>query len=923
MKRLIVVTLCVLTISSIAMADYSTDFEGWVDADLEVVPWGPGLTNGTITTGLSTNTSDVVQLGASQWGWYEPAEADQFTLGTLEFDILMNGPAGHPSFYLYMADDDLGVQAVYWRVAEEAGAGGSDLDLYDFGAGTVVLTDFMSKDEWVTFKINFDADTDTYDFYVNDFLELNDQPAWGNFTEVNRIAWNNGTGYYVQIDNVMLYGHQAAFTNETATLFPTSGILVQGYWTCWGDYNNDGYVDFSDYGRLFKNNGGTGFTWEGYYGDVWGDYNNDGKLDSYRWTSNAQQLYRNLSTPTTTSFDNPITMPDLPAGGLTSSGTSLGGCWADFNGDGFLDVFVGGANPDYTGSGIDYHDVMLINNSAASFTSSTLGATPKYTKGVTACDWDEDGDMDIYTSIYALGTPNRLWRNDGSAGFTDVAASHNAKATSPGFTGSWACGAAWGDIDNDGDFDLFAGNFSHPGQPQSRFLENKGSSYDYEFEDRGTCGVTWVESYCSPTLGDYDNDGDLDLFITAIYTADCRLYRNDSSGSTWTFTNVTATEGLGGLGPTAQAAWADFDNDGDMDMVTHTKIFVNSSSTNGNHWLRVKLKGNGSTANSAAIGAQARIVVPGLGTITRQVEAGTGQGNQNDPTLHFGLGSYSSPVEIEITWPDGSITIANTAVDQTITVAQEPESCSEVLLGGQGYVSDISGPSGESDCYVDFFDFASLAYEWQNSFIITDLQQMADEWLRCNDPCDIICGPDLSGEFSEDFEPPFATSALNIAPWSVLDGTPAIVSGTVELNIGDEERLTFPDPNQRYRGSVEFDLYIASGGSFRWTAKDTASWRIARFYFETGGGDVDIATNGIGANFVDGVMALDSWAHFKLDFDNISERFSLKIDNNSVYTNMPYNESGYGHDFSAEFICLLDWELVNINDVLFDNVTLH
>ena len=54
---------------------------------------------------------------------------------------------------------------------------------------------------------------------------------------------------------------QATFTDQTATMFPTSGELVQGYWVGWGDYNGDGYVDFSDYGRLFKNNGGTGFTW--------------------------------------------------------------------------------------------------------------------------------------------------------------------------------------------------------------------------------------------------------------------------------------------------------------------------------------------------------------------------------------------------------------------------------------------------------------------------------------------------------------------------------------------------------------------------------------------------------------------------------------------------------------------------------------
>jgi hypothetical protein len=175
--------------------------------------------------------------------------------------------------------------------------------------------------------------------------------------------------------------------------------------------------------------------------------------------------------------------------------------------------------------------------------------------------------------------------------------------------------------------------------------------------------------------------------------------------------------------------------------------------------------------------------------------------------------------------------------------------------------------------------------------------------------------------FSEDFEPPFATGDLSIAPWSVLDGSPAIVSEAVELNVGDEQRLSIPGPDQLAIGTVEFDLYIASGGEFRWTARDTASWRVARLYFETGGGDVDVATSSGGANLVDGVMALDSWARFVLDFDHINELFSLEIDGNPVYTNMAYNEAGFGHDFSAELIYKLEWELVGGNDVLFDNVT--
>jgi len=675
----------VIFLCSTSQADYLTDFEGWVTADLDVAPWSTvGSPNVVITTGLGSNASDVAQVGGNGFAWLEPAVADQFALGTLAFDLLMSGVSpGWPALTLILSEDPAGggggVQAVYLRIASEPGAGGDDLDLFIFDpglqTGSVVLQDFLARDVWAHLRIDFDAVADTYDLYVDGALEINNREFWGNVTKVNRISWNNPVGYYAQIDNVDLAdvpAPSATFTDRTASLFPTSGVLVPGYWVCWADYTGDGLVDFSDFGRVYKNNGGAGFTWQGYFGDIWGDYDNDGKLDGYRWWSNVPQLYRNQSTPAVTSFDNPITMPDLPAGGATSSGTSLAGCWADFNSDGYLDVFVGGADPTGPGGTDQYHDVLLINNNATSFSSSTVGGPAKYTKGVTACDWDEDGDMDIYVSIYDLNTPNRLLRNNGSAVFTDVAATThlNARNTSPGFVGSWAGGGAWGDIDNDGDFDLFAGNFSHAGQPQSRFLENRGPDFDYRFTDKGQSGVAWVESYISPTLGDYDNDGDLDLFFTAVYAGDlCRLYRNDSSGGTWTFTHVSAAEGLGGIGPTAQGAWADIDNDGDLDLVAQQRIFVNSSSENGNHWLRVHLIGNGTTVNRAAIGSKVRIVVPGLGTLSRHVEAGTGQGNQNEPTLHFGLGSHAGPVTLEVRWTDGTTQIVpNVGVDQLVDI---------------------------------------------------------------------------------------------------------------------------------------------------------------------------------------------------------------------------------------------------------------
>ena len=140
-------------------------------------------------------------------------------------------------------------------------------------------------------------------------------------------------------------------------------------------------------------------------------------------------------------------------------------------------------------------------------------------------------------------------------------------------------------------------------------------------------------SYGSPALADYDNDGDLDLFLTTIDGNDAAvLYRNDGN---WNFHNVTGEAGLRGIRGTMQAAWSDFDNDGDLDLMSGGQLWRNKGTTG--NWLKVKLKGSDSRVNRAAIGGQ--------------VESSTGRGNMNDLTLHFGLGTHSEDVELEISWP--------------------------------------------------------------------------------------------------------------------------------------------------------------------------------------------------------------------------------------------------------------------------------
>ncbi|MBN2271819.1 MAG: ASPIC/UnbV domain-containing protein [Sedimentisphaerales bacterium] len=127
-----------------------------------------------------------------------------------------------------------------------------------------------------------------------------------------------------------------------------------------------------------------------------------------------------------------------------------------------------------------------------------------------------------------------------------------------------------------------------------------------------------------------------------------------------------------GLEPdNSAAAWADFDNDGDLDPATGGKLFVNRG--NHNSWLKVKLIGDGKTVNRSAIGSQVRIMDNGR-ILTRQVESGTGEGNQNEIMLHFGLGSHSKPVNLEIFWAGGYRQKVNRIKpDQLITVTLDSQ----------------------------------------------------------------------------------------------------------------------------------------------------------------------------------------------------------------------------------------------------------
>jgi len=474
----------------------------------------------------------------------------------------------------------------------------------------------------------------------------------------------------------------AGFVDQTATFVP-GGIIAGSDNVCLVDFNNDGYVDFNNDRHLYRSNGGTNFTYVGSAGGsyVWGDYNNDGLLDRFIWIGNGylQRLNNTSGTSFSTYHDNSV-MPILPPvviDGVSyyDGGNRQGACWGDWNNDGWLDFYVSGYELDRDDPS-GFPDAVLMNNAGSSFSMTVLNSTTNNrSRGVTACDFDQDGDQDIYVSCYRL-RENNLWLNDGNGNFTDVATARGVAGEGTAYNDrGHTIGSCWGDFNNDGYFDLFIGNFAHPDLSQDRpmMMQNMGPAGGYSFVNRWTIeGTDYQESYCTPMFADYDNDGDLDLFFTTIYAVgsggaidNSRLWRNDGN---WNFTDVTILEGLpSDLGETAGAAWGDINNDGFPDLITNNRLFINQG--NANHWLKVRLAGDGVTVNRAAIGAQVRISLPGQ-TLVRQVEGGSGKGSQNELTLHFGVGASTQPVDLEITWPDGAVQIVeDVALNQTVSIA--------------------------------------------------------------------------------------------------------------------------------------------------------------------------------------------------------------------------------------------------------------
>jgi hypothetical protein len=425
--------------------------------------------------------------------------------------------------------------------------------------------------------------------------------------------------------------------------------------------------------------------------NAWADFDGDGDLDLFvGFRGRADRLYRN---------DSGAFVDIAPEVGLGDEEETRVAAWGDYDGDGWADLYLGFSNTD--ASNRLYH-----NDGGTGFTD-VAGAQGVNLNGTTRqvswVDYDGDGDVDLFIAF--RDQPNRLFRNDAGS-LADVTA--ETGIGDPRKT----VGVVWFDMDRDGDLDVFVAN--QDGETDGMFRNDGGRFTDVAVElDMARPGRAADQGGVGPSVADYDNDGDFDLFV-ATYGPNL-LYRNEGDGR---FALVTAEAGLDADYHATPSVWGDYDNDGWIDLyvgaytrdnpaernylyrnvagrfqdVTPANVLEHPAS-HGVQWMDFDADGDLDLAlanNNAEAGqhrlfrnvlpaaqagrsiavmvrnAAGRYTVPGAevriyraGTSqligSRLVDTGSGYCSQNIAPLHIGLGDTSGNVDIELIVPRGGL----------------------------------------------------------------------------------------------------------------------------------------------------------------------------------------------------------------------------------------------------------------------------
>ncbi len=465
---------------------------------------------------------------------------------------------------------------------------------------------------------------------------------------------------------------QVNFTKITAGDIVNDQSYTEGVY--WLDYNNDGLIDMfaanitNQNNLLFKNDGGGNFTKitagilvndGGFsYGASAGDFNNDGFPDIFvvNGGSSASQnnfFYTNNGDGTFTKITSGIFVNEI--------GNSWGSSSVDYDNDGKLDIYTANYNR---------NNFLYKGNGDGSFAKITDGPIVNDGGNSLTCAWGDynnDGFPDVFVANanFASGENNFLYRNNGNGTFTKITAGAIVN------DGGNSTGASWGDYDNDGNLDLFVTNY---------FTEN-----NFLYKNNGDGSFTKITSgnivndggaSVGSAWGDLDNDGDLDLFVSNDNNQNEFLYINNGNG---TFTKITAGDIVNSGGRSNGSAWGDYDNDGDIDLYVangnqpvQQNNFLFRNDGNSNSWINILCRGV--ISNRSAIGTRitASAVINGINVKqTREINGQTGYNAQNSLNVELGFGNASVIDTIIIKWPSGITDVyINVAVNKFVTAIE-------------------------------------------------------------------------------------------------------------------------------------------------------------------------------------------------------------------------------------------------------------
>ena len=538
------------------------------------------------------------------------------------------------------------------------------------------------------------------------------------------------SGYYVWVGSSPIQFKDESFQSGVAS----EGVNSSG--PTFIDYDNDGDIDIyvvTEYhgegqgNRLFENQGDRMFVdvaeLRGVDNDnalgrgaSWGDYDNDGDMDlaisnlppTDKSTHIPTTLYKNLLKETgEPNFQN-VTREaqlfrkgnedDRKIGGIGNTGAGI--AWADYDNDGDLDLYWKCAD-------FDIENALFRNNGDGTFTDVTeetgtgvlefvLEANSQGAPSWT--DVDHDGYVDLL--VTNEGDKKILFLNDQEGSFKNITTSFRPPSGVVFLNPGNANGACIGDIDNDGDMDVFLSTSDQANRLYISLLKDTGQ---LSYKDITlTSGISHKSGARGCAMGDFDNDGLIDIYVNNGGLADTlindvidipifvqfyiaiepdvnKLFRNNGD---LTFSDLTWRSRASGYGVGSGVGTADLDEDGFLDIFFTNRTFYTGGEQitesdrnyllfnrgNRNNWLTVNLVGQESNTNG--YGARVTLAADDL-TQYREATSAHGYNSGNDPRMHFGLGNKSSIDFIEVLWPSGKKSkVMNPSINQTVTIEE-------------------------------------------------------------------------------------------------------------------------------------------------------------------------------------------------------------------------------------------------------------